>query len=313
MTGAYLVTGKTYQNRRALRALGAVWQIGRAGFTALRATEPGYALPLDKIDEARRLEGLTFELAEFIGNPFAPLSPDELRDYRQARIDRRAARLLTQADAADRRADEARNRIKPHERDFLSLHEPVKRGHHSQRRHENLIARANKSFEDAGRESHNAAQLRRRAENLQGARVAGDAERERQEARAAARDAIEIGDHVKCIIMGAGIVSKVHKVTMLVTRADGHTFKAAPEHLTLIAKGEGKAPDAPARLFKAGDAALWHRHGAANKAHCKPFPVVILRATPRGYSVMYSLPGIKPGTQHDYKATARAIDLEAAP
>mgnify|MGYP003383642607 CR=1 FL=1 len=150
MFQALIATGDTYQNRRALRAMGGVWNRDRSG----------YVIPSAAADLAKALPGIELADYESERDPFAPLSPDELRAYRQERKERLRERLLDRADRADKRAREARDRIKPHEREFLSLMEPVKRGHHSQRRHEKLIERAQRSFEDAGREASAAERLR---------------------------------------------------------------------------------------------------------------------------------------------------------
>ncbi|MGJ0620436.1 MAG: DUF3560 domain-containing protein [Methylocystis sp.] len=173
---AYLVTGQTYPNRRALRAAGAVW----------RAESRGYLLPLDHVSRFAALVesgALVIAETEAPDDAFAPLEGEALREHREARRERRATRLIARAEAAERRAETARARISPAERDFLALGEPVKVGHHSERRHQRLIARADQAFMDTGRELDAAQRLRAR-------RVIGagqDCRRRRARARSAAR------------------------------------------------------------------------------------------------------------------------------
>ena len=296
---ALLITGDTYPNRRALRALGGVWQ----------ADTKGYALPLNRRADAEALPGLDVRETVFDGDPFAPLSPDALRAYRQARQDHRADRLRGRAALADARSAKASNRISKGEKEFLSLMEPVKVGHHSERRHRKLLARAQNSFMEAGKEAHYADQLRRRADYLQPARVAGDAARARQEANDAARDQFAVGDTVKDIILGLGVVFRVNAKTLTVRFNSGGTYTAEPRNLALIEKGTGALPK-PVRLFKAGDAVLWHRHGRANIPHCKPVKATVQRATPKGYSITYTLTGL--GGTSTHTARANEVDLEHA-
>jgi hypothetical protein len=91
----------------------------------------------------------------------------------------------------------------------------------------------------------------------------------------------------------------------------GRRFLLPPSSLDLIAKGDGIAPEKAARRFKAGDHVWWHRHGIRNRAHCKPFAVTILRATPRGYSVQWTTANrLVPSGLSTFKDTAAEIDLE---
>ena len=296
---ALLITGDTYPNRRALRALGGVWQ----------GDVKGYALPLDRRAEAEALQGLDVQEAVFFNDPFKPLTPDELRAYRQDRQDRRADRLRDRAALADARAAKASNKISKGEREFLALMEPVKVGHHSERRHRKLLQRSWDSLMEAGKEAHYAGQLRQRADWLQPARVAGDAARERQEANEAAKGQFAIGDTVRDIILGLGVVFRVNAKTLTIRFNSGGTYPREPRDLALIEKGTGAMPK-PERLFKAGDVVLWHQHGKGSGSRCKPIKATVQRATPKGYSVSYTLTGL--GGTSTYTARANEIDLEHA-
>lgn len=270
-----IVTGDTYVHRRELRRLGALWN----------SEAKGYIAPLDKVAALQQYaashEGLDVSPFEATQDDVTPATGERLRELRQARQDRYRERLLSQAANAEKRAEAARNRISPHEREFLALMEPVKRGHHSQRRHERLIERAQKSFLDAGREYSEARKLRERAEYMAPARIAGDAARERQAARDAAAALIEPGDKVRCIVFGDGVVTKANKHTFTINFVSrGFIQKRDKGAVTLLEKGTPEAAKVE-RKFKVGDF-VTATHGLSKLAG------KVVRLTPRGYSVEYS-------------------------
>lgn len=297
---ALLVTGETYPNRRALRALGAVWQ----------PDHKGYALPMEKREAAAALQGLEITPYDFDDDPFKPLSPDELRAYRQDRQDRRAERLLERAALADKRSDAAANKLSRGERDFLSLAEPVKVGHHSERRHRKLLDKALNSAMEAGREAKYAADLRSRAQWLQPARVKGDAAREHAEANAAKRDTFSVGDRVKSVIYGECIIIRRNPKSFSIRTSSGYVVTEAPRWITLLEKGNGEAPKVE-RKFKAGDAVLYYPHGKNTPGYTKAWPAKVLRATPNGYSIEH-FHGDSEGTRPT-RRTIREESLELAP
>ncbi|TWA89563.1 DUF3560 domain-containing protein [Bradyrhizobium stylosanthis] len=269
-----IITGNTYAHRRELRRLGALWNTDAKGYVA----------PSAHVDAIRAYanshDGLDVADFEATDQDVTPATGERLRELRQARLDRRRERLLNQAANAEKRGDAARARISPHERDFLALMEPVKRGHHSQRRHEKLLARAQKSFMDAGREYSDARKLRERAECMAPARVAGDAERERQAARDAAAAIIEPGDKVRSIVYGDGVVTKANKNTFTINfTARGFIGKCDKSHVSLLEKGTPEAAKVE-RKFKVGDLVTASRGFSRLEGK-------VVRLTPRGYSVEY--------------------------
>lgn len=274
-TQTIIITGETYVNRRELRRLGALWNQDAKGYVA----PPQHRDAIEKF--AASTEGLTVAPFKATDEDVTAATGERLRELRQARLDRYRDRLLSRAASAERRGEEARARINPHEREFLSLFEPVKRGHHSQRRHEKLIERSQKSFLDAGREFSEAGKLRDRAESLGTAVIAGDAARRRQEARDRAAAQIGLGDKVRSVVYGDGVVTKVNKNSFTVNiESRGFIAKLDKSHVSLLEKGSPEAAK-PARKFKAGDLVT------ATRGLSK-MPGKILRATPRGYSVEYS-------------------------
>ena len=270
---ALLVTGRTYPVRRQLRALGGVWQ----------EKWTGYAVPLDKLEAVKAIEGVDAEPFDFDGDPFRPLSSDDLRDYRQARKDRYADRLRDQAAAADRRAEKASGRITRGEREFLALAEPIKVGHHSERRHRNLLERNRRALEAEFTERKKADQLRAKADYMQPAAVKGDARRRRDKENEAARQVLEVGDTVNDIIMGVGQIVKANEKTFRVKYERGPTYNTVPRDLTLVAKGTGRVVK-PEPKFKKGDQVLVMHSAFKDRVKGKG---EVLRRTPNGYKVRY--------------------------
>ena len=266
---ALLVTGATYPNRRAIRALGGVWQKDLTG----------YAAPAERREALQAIAGLSVRDWDYDVDPFKPLSPDELRAYRQDRQDRRAERLRERAELADKRADKVAKRISKGELEFLGLCEPVKIGHHSQRRHEKLIKRAQDAFFKEGEERNYAQTLRSRADWVMPAAVKGDAERARQERRDAAEALIGLGDIVHSALYGQGVVTKVNKKSFTVNITErGFVITVDKSHARLIAKGTG--PVKITHKFKAGDKVTAKRLLATYEG-------TVTRRTSRGYSIEY--------------------------
>ncbi|KAF2989307.1 DUF3560 domain-containing protein (plasmid) [Methylocystis sp. MJC1] len=273
---AYLVTGKTYPVRRELRAAGGLWSRDRMGYL-FRVEDMARAAPL--IERARLGAG-ELEIAD---DAFEPLTGEALRAYRQDRQERRRLRLLKRADAADKRAQTAHNRIAPHEREFLALGEPVKLGHHSARRHRKLIERADKAFMNAGQALAEAESLRRSAETLAPVRVKGDAETRRQIERYANAAAIGVGDTIKDPIFGEGVVVSANPKTFTVNYTGrGFSQTIDKSWATLVAKGSPE--NIPEPKFKAGQKVIAKRLAAT-------FEGVIKRVTRRGYRVQYEING----------------------
>lgn len=294
-TDAVIITGKTYPLRRELRATGAIFDRGELGYVARADNARALA-----IAEAHGLAVTPYEASEL---QLTPATGERLRAIRQDRQDRRHDRLLKRADAADRRADKASKRISTHEKDFLRLCEPVKIGHHSQRRHEKLIKRAQDAFFAEGAERLKAQKLRNSAEWIAPAAIKGDAEARRQAKRDAVAGLFAIGDTVACIMFGQGVITRINAKTFTVTHSTrGFTFKLDKGAATLVTKGTGKA-DLPAHKFKVGDLVTATRgfgvyHG------------VIARRTSRGYSVEYTTERLKQKQRCTFSENALTLRTE---
>ena len=277
-TNAVLITGTTYPHRRELRSLGCLWNRDREGYLiAEEKAERALAYALGV--------GLCVDHIVVEPEDLEPLTGDALRAYRQDRQTSCADRLRTRADAADRRAGEARNRVSEHERDFLRLGEPIKVGHHSEGRHRKLIARFGKAVDAEMTERRTAAELRNRADWIAPARIAGDAERQRQEIRDEVSKQIGKGDTVSNSMWGVGVVTKVNTKSFTVWYADrGFSQTVDKSWCHLVAKGAAEAAK-PAPKFKAGDLVTVSRLA-------KTYPGIVRRRTSSGgYSVDFEFLG----------------------
>ena len=274
----HLITGQTYVRRSSLHAAGGIWN----------DTHKGYLFPVNATlpRNITEDEALDITMVTVADDALTPLTGDALRAYREKRKERYAERLQEQAAAADKRAEAADNRVKPHERELLALGEPIKVGHHSEGKHRKLLARAQKAASEAYTESNKAAQLRRRAEMLAPVKVKGDTERTREEQRQAAAALIEVGDTVRDAIWGVGTVARCNKKTFTVRYDDrGFSQTIDKSAAMLVAKGCSNAAK-PEPKFQLRDRVIVTQL-------CAKYKGTVVRRTSRGYSVEYELFGKK--------------------
>lgn len=281
---AILITGNTYPHRRALRGAGALFDHAEKGYIARADNAEARA--------AAEAAGLDVDEYDATEEQVTPATGERLREQRQAAIDRKRERLYQRAEAAERRSQEAWDSISPAERSFLSLGEPVKMGHHSQRRHEKLLDRFDNAMRKSAEESKKAEKLRRRADWMMDAQVKGDAAARRQERIAKADAAISVGDLVDTCHFGRATVLRCNKVTFTVRLESGGTIKHGKEFFTLLEKREPEAKTAP--RFKKGDE-VEVRH--FTRGWCKG---VVVRRTTRGYSCDWEWPEGGAGTRKTF-------------
>ena len=146
--------------------------------------------------------------------PCTPINPEEIRTFRQAKLDRKSERRQVWADSAERQADAIDKSLKPY-KDWNFITQPVLVGHHSEGRHRNLLKRIHGKMDKE-------MELRQKAKehlNHVGAqaRVKGDAETARQERRDAIKTRIAVGMAVDTAIYGKGIVKKINKKTATIS------------------------------------------------------------------------------------------------
>jgi hypothetical protein len=206
---ALLILGNTYKERHRIRQAGGVYShdIG------------GHVIPLSATASLSDIiEKQGSEVVEVAEGFFKPLEGEALRQYRTERNIRRADRLDARAESA--RKEAAKRDLKPHERDFLSLCEPVKVGHHSERRHRKLLERAGKSFEARMTLQSKASRLESIAESLRAApaRIKGDAARADEKRRNWHRQNTRVCTQVS----HGGRTYEVLKVNKVTFRLKGH-------------------------------------------------------------------------------------------
>ncbi|MBN9219569.1 MAG: DUF3560 domain-containing protein [Mesorhizobium sp.] len=203
---AYRILGNTYKERHRIRQAGGVYshELG------------GHIIPADARDLLADIVGAHgLEEVQVETDFFKPLTGEALRNYRTQRNLRRADRLEERARSARKHA--AGRDLKPHERDFLSLGEPVKVGHHSERRHRKLLDRAQKSLIERGQLLSKADGLERRADSLRTpACIKGDAARDDERICQWHRQNTKVGDSVNWL----GQTLKVLKVNRVSFRLE---------------------------------------------------------------------------------------------
>ena len=143
-----------------------------------------------------------------------PTDPEAVREYRQAKLDRKSDRRQAWAASAVKQADSIDKSLTPY-KDYTFITQPILVGHHSEKGHRNLLkrihGRMDKEYE-----------LRKKAENhLQhvGAKavVKGDAERRYQAVRDKNDAALTVGSKVYDACFGEGVIKKVNKKTYTIT------------------------------------------------------------------------------------------------
>jgi Domain of unknown function (DUF3560) len=145
-----------------------------------------------------------------------------IRAQRQARADRKAARLRQWAESADKKAAEWKAKHEPYTTDWQFVTQPILVGHHSERRHRNLKARIAKQIEKHFMFSNHAEELRRRAKSIEtNVRVAGDAERARREKRLYADKTYTKGSTLVDPVYRDGVIERVNKKTYTIRFASG--------------------------------------------------------------------------------------------
>lgn len=155
---ATLITGNTYPNRRALRAAGGRWS----------ADLGGYLFGEDHLAAAAELAdqlGLIARQVEVQPEELAPPSYAERRAARTARHQRNADRYDARAGSRERQEAGIRSELNrnPLYADPFIATEPIKVGHHSERRHRRDKARIEAKLDKAHTLWREAADLRGKA------------------------------------------------------------------------------------------------------------------------------------------------------
>ena len=134
-----------------------------------------------------------------------PTDAEEIREYRQEAGDRRADKYDEWAEKREQRANATLTNIAEHYTGDIAFN--TQPGHIPLRAR--VIAQEDRSFQSLRK----ARQMRQKASSLRNVRVAGDAERAREERREKVRSWIKKGMRVRDAIYGIGIVERINKKT----------------------------------------------------------------------------------------------------
>lgn len=139
----------------------------------------------------------------------------------RARI--KAALYLKWAEAAESKARAIQEQFEKDYKDF-DWTEPIKIGHHSQRRHQRVFEKRNRVMRSIMDLEAKAKSHRSKSANLTefANRNKGDAERKREEIRQKLDAEIKIGQVVDTVLYGFGSIVKINKKTCLVRTINGN-------------------------------------------------------------------------------------------
>lgn len=272
MAKAFAISGETYPLRRELRAVGCIWNHDEKAYLVDAARAAG-ALSI------AQAHGLDVCEIEADPDDLVPATGEKLRAIRQARRDRYAERLRSQAETQARIAAKERAKHEPYTSDYSFITQPILVGHHSERRHRNLLARLCKNMDNEMRALIKSDKLREKADYIEqvGATIKGDAERARQKARERADAIISKGDLVETSL-GRGVVVAVNSKTFTINFEDrGFTSREDKSWVRLIEKRE---PKPMTYRFNVGDKVVARRLSARYEG-------IVKRRTVRGYIVEY--------------------------
>jgi len=144
-----------------------------------------------------------------------PTDPEEIRQYRLAKAEARAERLEGWAAKREEKAEAQLNSYPSIRHDWAFITQPG---------HIPLRARMNKTDHRAMESLQVANAMRQKAENIRQVRVAGDAERKRQEAREEMDQKVKKGSRVFDVIAGEGTVVGVYKKSYRIAFDRGFTW-----------------------------------------------------------------------------------------
>lgn len=215
MINAYLITGNTYLHRREIKALGGKWSPENVGWLVPTTQESA----IKSIVEAH---SLTMDLVQTDPINLTTPTGERLRSIRQAKMARKAERLDAQAARLYSQAEGKKAAFNIYHGDISFFTQPANPnstfGRYRKRVCDNW-ATGMRMESEAHDMQEKALELRNTP-----ARIAGDAERKRQEKREIADKIHKVGDRVNDPIGGMGIITKVNKKTFTIKFDRGFTW-----------------------------------------------------------------------------------------
>ena len=131
-----------------------------------------------------------------------PRDTEEIRHFRQLKAEKKAERLIGKAERLEREANQKMSAFNEARKDWAWVTQP---GHIPGR--DRILKRYDKGHELL----REAQRSRDRAESVQKVRVAGDAEREREQIREAMDQRVQKGSRVHDFCFGDGTIVSIHK------------------------------------------------------------------------------------------------------
>lgn len=158
-------------------------------------------------------------------------TPDEIRAYRQAKLDKKVARLRKKAERLKEEADAKQAAFNRHRGDIAFLTQPAPKNSPFGRQVQKILDRYEKGIQ-LNREAQ---QTQEKAEGIEkrGAVVKGDAERKRQQERDARDKVFTIGSKVYDWCFGEGEIIRVNKKTYTIKFTSGGTYARDKSYIKL--------------------------------------------------------------------------------
>ena len=159
-------------------------------------------------------------------------TPDEIRAYRQTKIDKKVSRLKSKAERLQKEADSKLAVMNPYWGDTAFFTQPATPASRFGRQREKIHARYDKGMAlsiEADKLKKNAAWLEK-----QGAVVKGDAERKRQAKREAQDKIISVCSKIYDFCYREGEVIKVNKKTYTIKFTSGFTCTRDKTYVEII-------------------------------------------------------------------------------
>jgi uncharacterized protein DUF3560 len=225
MATAILITGNTYTSRRELKALGGKWYPDQTGWIIPVAQK----VAAEKIASERGFTTAQIEVEDIaLEHP----TGERLRAIRQAKLDRRAERLTARADRLEKLAAVEASKVTKYD-DFAFWTQPILIGHHSEKSHRRLRDRLSASMTKSVQYANEAQELRAAAAPMK-ARIAGDAERRRQQERDELDKLVKVGTRVMDFSFGEGTVVRIHKKSYTVKYDRGFQFSRDKSYFRIL-------------------------------------------------------------------------------
>ena len=223
---AKIILGNTFPKRREIKGYGGIWSGEHKGWVI----QDYNAVKAKAFCESNKFEMKEIEVKDDF---FRPMTIDELRAYRQEKVNRIADKFYTKANRLALEAEALNAQTKPLMSDIAFVTQPITQnsgGRAFRKQRERIYGKVDKMFGLM----NEAEDLRRKAESIiNNVRVKGDAAQKRQEERDANDKLISVGTKIYDYSFGSGTVKKVNKKTYTIEYDRGFTTIQDKSHVKL--------------------------------------------------------------------------------